>query len=418
MPIAIDPPVAANLTALAADARIRKALDFLAADADDTLAELKEIVVVAAPTFDERRARAPLYLEKLREYGAEDCRMDELGNVSGCVNGAAPRPKVMFDAHLDTVFGADVPLAVREKDGVFFCPGMADDTAGLATNLSVLRAIRHAGLVPCGRLMLTGTVRHEGEGDLAGIRKVFADDAEIDACICLETLGRPGAIIATAIGVHRYEIVLTGKGGHSWLDFGLPSPIQALCRAGAALAELIPPTDPRTTFNLGTVAGGTTVNAIPAECRAKLDIRSVSPAVLADIDARIRGIFDAAVAAENARRPDAPVAVAFRRIGDRPAGETDAREPLVQALWQASEAIGLDPFFWPPLGTNANIPMSLGIPAVGLGGGGTGGDLHSLAEWYNPEFAAAHAQRLLLALFALAGLSGVCEPLAVPTNRR
>lgn len=409
----ISEPVRQTVAALTADAKIRKALAFLQADAEATFAELKSLVQVAAPTFAEMQARAPLYKARLEAYGAENCSMDEIGNVRGFVNGAAARPKVMFDAHLDTVFGPEVALAVTEKDGVFQCPGMSDDTAGLAMNLSILRAIRHAGLVPCGRLMLTGTVRHEGEGDLQGVRKVFEDDRDIDACVCLETLSKPGAIVNTAIGVYRYEMIFTGKGGHSWLEFGLPNPIQALCRAGAALSALVPPTEPRTTFNLGTVTGGTTVNSIPSECRAKLDIRSVDPQALDRIDAQIKELVHAAVAEENARWQGQPIQVEFRRIGNRPAGHVGAEETLIQVLWQSTEAVGLEPFFWPPLSTNANIPMSLGVPATGLGGGGIGGNLHSLAEWYSPAHAAEHAGRLLLALFAMAGLAGVTEPLAV-----
>ncbi|MGE4528806.1 MAG: M20/M25/M40 family metallo-hydrolase [Rhodospirillaceae bacterium] len=417
MSISVSDPVRQAIAALSADEKIQKALAFLKQDAANTLEELKELVQVASPTFAEQKARAPLYKAKLEKYGAEDCSEDEIGNVRGFVNGSAPRPKVMFDAHLDTVFGPDVPLTITEKDGVFNCPGMSDDTAGLAMNLSILRAIRHAGLVPCGRLMITGTVRHEGEGDLQGVRKVFEDDRDIDACVCLETLDKPGAIINTAIGVYRYEMVFTGKGGHSWLEFGMPNPIQALCRAGAALSELAPPTEPKTTFNLGTVTGGTTVNSIPAECRAKIDIRSVDPKVLDRIDAQIKEIVHAAVAAENARWNGQPITVEFRRIGNRPAGHAGEEETLIQALWQATEAVGLKPFFWPPLGTNANIPMSLGVPATGLGGGGLGGNLHSTAEWYSHEHAAEHAGRLLLALFAMAGLEGVTKPLSTLMDR-
>lgn len=402
---------------LAADPAMQKALRFLEDDAARTLEELKEMVLVPGPTFEEQQTRSPMYKAKLELYGAENCTQDAIGNVAGYVNGTAPRPKVMFDAHLDTVFSMDEPLAVTEKDGVLKCPGISDDTAGLAMNLSILRAIRHAGLKPRGRLMLTGTVRHEGEGDLQGMKTLFAEDREIDACLCSETLGKPGAIIATAIGVNRYEIIFKGPGGHSWLDFGRPSPIQALCRAGAAIAELIPPTDPKTSFNIGTIQGGTTVNSIPSECRAKLDIRSVSAEVLGEMDSRIKALVHQAVAAENARWRGDPVTVEFRRIGERPAGGMQPQDPIVQIFWKATEAVGLSPFYWPPLGSNANVPLSLGVPALGIGGGGTGGNLHSLDEWYCHGDSAKHAGRVLLAVFALAGLHGVTEPLAELARR-
>lgn len=414
----ISPDVANVMDALLAHDGIRKALDFLLADEDATLEELKELAQTPAPTFEERKFRSPLYKNKLEQYGAENCEMDEAGTVAGYVNGSFPRPKVMFDAHLDTVFPMDQPLAVTEKNGVFNCPGMSDDTAGLAMNLSILRAIRHAGLTPHGRLMLTGTVCHEGEGDLQGMKTLFAKDKEIDACFCSETLSKPGAIINTAIGVNRYEMTFSGPGGHSWIDFGRPSPIQALCRAGAGISEITPPTDPKTSFNIGTVEGGTTVNSIPAECKAKLDIRSVSANVLRETDEHIKKVVQNAVDAENTRwQTGERVRVTFRRIGERPAGNMDAASPIVQVLWRATEAVGLTPNFWPPLGTNANIPLSLGIPSLGFGGGGTGGNLHSPEEWYCHKHSGQHAGRILLAIFAMAGLDGVTTPLARIINR-
>lgn len=409
--------VAAVMARLAADPKIQAALAFLDNDENAAFEELKEMVVVPGPTFLEQEKRTPMYKAKLERYGVDSCHVDGIGNVIGYVNGSAPRPKVMFDAHMDTVFPMDEPLEVKEKDGRYNCPGMSDDTAGLAMNLSILRAIRHAGLKPVGRLMITGTVRHEGEGDLQGMKSLFGEDKEIDVCFCAETLSKPGAIINTAIGVFRYEIIFKGPGGHSWLDFGRPSPIQALCRAGAALSEFVPPTDPKTSFNLGTVTGGTTVNSIPGECRAKLDIRSVSADVLVKTDARIKKLFHDAVAAENARWQGEPVTVEFVKIGDRPAGHAPEDSPIVQVLWQATEVVGVRPMYWPPLGSNANIPMSMGIPALGFGGGGIGGNLHSREEWYSPEYSAKHAARLLLAVFAMAGLEGVTDPLAVPLER-
>ncbi len=400
------------MDALLAHDGVREALNFLERDEAAALEELKEMVRVPGTTFEEQKARTPMYKAKLEQYGAENCEVDGIGTVAGYVNGTAPRPKVMFDAHLDTVFDSEVSLTVTEKDGIINCPGIADNTAGLAMNLSVLRAIRRAGLKPYGRLMITGSVRHEGEGDLQGMKELFGRDREIDACFCTETLGKPGAIINTAIGVNRYEMIFRGPGGHSWLDFGRPNPIQALCRAGAGISELMPPNEPKTSFNLGTVQGGTTVNSIPGECRAKLDIRSVSATVLAETDARIKDIVYGAVAAENARWKGDPVSVEFRGIGRRPAGGMAPDAPITQVFWKATEAVGLKPFFWPPLGTNANVPLSLGIPSLGFGGGGTGGNLHSPEEWYCHEYSGEHAGRLLLAVFAMAGLDGVTRPLA------
>jgi acetylornithine deacetylase/succinyl-diaminopimelate desuccinylase-like protein len=405
------------LAKLLADEKIQKALKFLEDDEAATFAELREMALVPGETFHEKEGRTPMYRAKLEKYGADSVETDEIGSVLGYVDGAAPRPKIMLDAHLDTVFAMSEPIEIKDlDDGRYNCPGMSDNTAGLAMDLTVLRAIRHAGLVPQGRIMITGTVRHEGEGDLGGMKTLFAHDQTIDACFCSETLTKPGAIINTAIGVHRYELIFRGPGGHSWLDWGRPTPIQAFCRAGAALSELQAPAEPKTSFNLGTVAGGTTVNAIPAECRAKLDIRSVSADVLNALDAQIHKLVDEAVAAENARWKGDPVTVEWRRIGDRPAGMVPPEALVVRLLWKTTEAVGLTPNYWPPLGTNANIPISMGIPSTGFGGGGIGGSLHSRAEWYSPQHSARHAQRILLTVFAMAGLKGVTEPLAKIRN--
>ena len=414
--IPVSNKVAGVIDKLMADPGIRKALDFLRADEEASFAELKEMVQVPGPTFEERKFRSPLFKAKLEQYGAEDCHVDEIGNVIGHINGSAPRPKVMFDTHLDTVFSMDQPLTITEvpgKKGVYNCPGMADNTAGMAMLLTVLRAIRHADLKPRGRLMIVGAVQHEGEGDLQGMKTLYARDKEIDACFSTETMSEPGAIINTAIGVHRYEMTFRGPGGHSWLNFGRPNPIQALCRAGAAMSEFVPPTTPQTSFNLGTVTGGTTVNAIPAECRAKLDIRSVSNSVLQETDDIMQKMVRDAVAAENARwNSGEPVTVEFRSIGNRPAGAMGPETDIVQVFWKATKAVGLEPIFWQPLGTNSNVPLSLGVPALGFGGGGTGGNLHTTEEWYCHEHSGQHAGRLLMAVFAMAGLSGVTEPLA------
>lgn len=407
------------LEALMGDSRVQKALDFLKQDEAATFEELKKLACIPAPTFAEKEHRSPAYLELLRSYGAEDCEMDEIGNVWGYVNGSAPRPVVMIDAHIDTVFSYDVPLEIKQTaQDRYNCPGMSDDTACLAMDLSVLRALRYADLRPVGRIRINGAVRHEGEGDLQGMKAIVAGNAELDACFCAETLSRPGAIINTVLGVYRYELVFRGQGGHSWLDFGRPNPIQAACRFGAALSAQVPSDNPKTTFNLGTISGGTTVNSIPTECRLKLDLRSVSAESLDKLDALARRLVEEAVEEENARWSSGErISVEFIRIGNRPAGHTPDDAAILQVFWRASELAGLEPFFWPPLGTNGNVPLHAGIPTLSYGGGGIGGNLHSRDEWYSPSFSAQHAQRLLLSVLAMAGLEGVSQPLAQVLQR-
>ncbi len=414
MGIDVRADIKSILDALMDNPHVQKALAFLKQDEASSFEELQKLACIPAPTFSEQDYRSPAYLELLRLYGAEDCEMDEMGNVWGYVNGSAPRPVVMIDAHIDTVFSYDVPLTIKQlAQDRYNCPGMADDTACLAMDLSVLRALRYAGLRPVGRIRINGAVRHEGEGDLQGMKAIVERERELDVCLCAETLSRPGAIINTVLGVYRYELIFRGQGGHSWLDFGRPNPIQAACRFGAALSALIPSDNPKTTFNIGTISGGTTVNSIPMECHLKLDLRSVSAEGLDELDEVAHRLAEEAVKEENARWSGGErISVEFIRIGNRPAGHTPDDASVLQVFWSASELVGLKPFFWPPLGTNGNVPLHAGIPTLSYGGGGIGGNLHSREEWYSPNYSVQHAQRLLLSVLAMAGLEGVSQPLA------
>ena len=239
-------PVPSTIRALLADTRIQAALDYLKDDHDRTIAELKEMVLVHGAPHTEPEVRSPMYRDKLARYGLEDCFIDEVGNAFGYVRGAGARPKILAEAHLDTVFPADTPLAVQEKDGVLHCPGIADDTAALAAQLSIIRAIRHAGLVPCGTFMMGGTVGEEAPGEARGVRALMASQTDLDAYLALEG-GHMFDIIPGAVACKRQEIIVTGPGGHSWSDFGLASPINALGRAIARIADLHPVASPKTT---------------------------------------------------------------------------------------------------------------------------------------------------------------------------
>jgi acetylornithine deacetylase/succinyl-diaminopimelate desuccinylase-like protein len=339
-------------------------------------------------------------------------RVDGDDNAYGFIPGAVSGKKVLVEGHLDTVFDEDTPLSVTEKDGRLYCPGIGDDTAALALLLSVLRAIRHADLNPVYTLMAGGTSGEEGEGDIRGIKAMLRDNPALTACLALEP-GDAGLITKSAIGSRRYEFIFTGPGGHSWSAYGLPSPIHAMGRAIAKMAAVGTPENPRTTYTVGVVGGGTSVNSIANRASCKLDMRSAGPEALSAVETVMLGLVREAVEEENAFRAASggSVAVENKLIGDRPAGNQPDDAPIVQASWAVHEALGVSPKIGAASSTNANAPISKGIPALVVRTGGASGGVHTLDEWFDPNGMHLGAQATLLLLFALAGLQGVCDPL-------
>ncbi|CAK7055251.1 MAG: Acetylornithine deacetylase [Desulfovibrio sp.] len=412
MAYAINPGIQAVFEKLLADPKIRKALDFIEADKGNTVEELKEMVVLHGAPFKERELRSPMFQKKLEAYGATGCFIDTHDNAFGYVKGKTG-PTVAFEGHLDTVFAEETPLKITEKDGRIYCPGIGDDTAGLATVLAVLRAIQHAGLEPVGTLLLGGTSGEEGEGDIRGIKGLLDDHKEIAALVSMEP-GPLGNIVYGAIGSRRYEFVFKGPGGHSWSAYGLPSPIHAMGRAIAKMADITTPVTPKTTYTVGVVSGGTSVNSIALEASLKLDMRSVSPEELAKLEKVMLTLVDEAVAEENAFRKESGgvITVDKNLIGDRPAGQQADDAPIVQAIWSAIKATGGEPKLMPPSSTNANAALNRKIPAVVLRTGGATGGTHTLDEWFDPNGSELGTKAALLLIFALAGLAGVTEPIA------
>lgn len=410
MAYTVDPAVKAVLDKLLADPKVQKALAFIDKDHNNKVAEQKEMALVHGAPFREREKRSPMYKGKLEKYGATDCFIDDHDNAFGYVRGG-DGPVVVIEGHLDTVFPEGTPLKITEKDGRIYCPGIGDDTAGLANVLALLRAVKSAGLEPSGSLMLGGTAGEEGEGDIRGIKGLLDDHKEIAAVVSVEP-GPTGNIVFGAVGSRRYEFVFKGPGGHSWSKFGLPSPIHAMGRAIAKMAAFEPPVSPKTTYTVGTVTGGTSVNSIALEARMKLDMRSVSMETLADMEKTMLGFVDDAVAEENAfRKPsDALLTVEKNKIGDRPAGDQPKDAPIVQAVWAAIGSIGVEPKLLPPSSTNANAAISRNIPGVVLRTGGDAGGEHALEEWFDPRGSQEGVKTALLLAFALAGLKGVTDP--------
>lgn len=394
---------------LQASAPIQQGIAFLAADHQNTIADQIAINEVPSPPFHEAE-RAKYYQQKLEEAGLADVRMDQEGNVYGVFKGSGAGPRIFVSAHLDTVFAAGTDVTVREKDGKLYAPGIADNARGLAAILSVIRALKETGVKTVGDIIFGGDVGEEGLGDLRGVKAFFRENTDVDGYITVDGV-KEQIITYLCTGSRRYEITYRGSGGHSWNAFGLPSAIHALGRAIAKISEIRTPSQPKTTFTVGTITGGTSVNSIAAEASMLLDMRSAKEEELKKLESAVMVLLDEAAAEENARWDSDDIKVEIKLVGDRPAGEQAPDAPIVQAAWAATEAIGLVPEFGPASSTDANLPLSMGIPAIRICGGGAEGHNHSLDEWYNPANGYRGPQKVFMTLLGLVGVEGLTQPL-------
>ena len=405
---AIAPEIRQQFEAVAAQSQVKQALAFIKADEASTLAEQKTIAGIAAPPFKEK-TRAEDYLRRIKALGFADATIDREGNVIARRPGRGNGPKLVVSAHLDTVFPDKTDLTIREKDGRLYGPGIGDDTRGLVEILGLLRALESAKISTVGDLWFVGTVGEEGLGDLRGVRALFAEHRDIDGFLSIDS-SRPQNITYIAVGSKRYRVRFSGPGGHSYGAFGLPSAIHAMGRAIAKIADLRTPEQPKTTFTVGTVTGGTSVNSIAGDAAFELDMRGVDMAPLLAFEAQVMKAVQDALAEENARWNSNKLTVSIEPVGARPAGSQPADAPIIQAEMLAIQAIGLKPYLTIPASTDANLPISLGIPAITIGRGGISGASHSLDEWYDPKDAYLGVQKTLLTLLTLVGVDGTSQP--------
>jgi tripeptide aminopeptidase len=404
------PSVDASLQALMANPKVVKTLDAINADDARAFEEQKRITEIPAPPFKEK-VRAEYYLKRMQELGFKDASIDGEGNVIALRKGTSGgRPKLVVSAHLDTVFPEGVDVTVKEKDGVINAPGIGDDSRGLAALLSLVKAMNENNIATVGDLLVVATVGEEELGNLRGVKALFRDHQDIDGFVSIDGLGI-SRVVNLSTGSHRYEMIFKGPGGHSFQEFGLPSATHAMGRAIAKISELHTPSEPKTTFTVGTVSGGTSVNAIAAEARMAVDMRSNSTEELLKLEEKLLGLVKQAVVEENARWNTDKMTVEIKLIGDRPAGKVEMDSPVVLATQRAVSTIanGRKATFG-GASTDSNIAMSLGIPAVTIGGGGEGGNWHSRNEWYKPTDAWMGPQNALLTVLMLSGLDGVTKP--------
>jgi tripeptide aminopeptidase len=405
----LSPGVKNTYDRISAQPAVKKAMEFIKSDHEYSIAEQKQICTLPAPPFKEQK-RCEDYRTRLIDVGLQDVRMDKEGNVCGMIQGTGKGPKLLVSAHLDTVFPEGTDTSVKEKNGKLYAPGISDNARGLATVLGIARAFRASGIKTVGDVMLCGNVGEEGLGNLRGVKALFRERKDIDAFIAVDGIDVSG-ITYLATGSHRYEITYKGPGGHSFQAFGRPSAIHALGRAISHIADLKVPKTPKTTFTVGTVSGGTSVNAIAADAKMLMDMRSDSEQALLALEKRFLEIVKKAAQEENARWGSDKITVEIKLVGERPAGTQRADAIIVQSAWASALAVGVQPKLKGASSTDSNVPISIGVPAVTLGGGGNEGDNHSPTEWYDPTDAHLGPQRILLSILGLVGMQGVSDPL-------
>ena len=388
-------------------ADFREAKAFIRTDYDRFVKELIALTEIPAPPFKEER-RAAAYLAMLQQHGLSDVERDQEGNVMGVRRGTGGGPMLAVLAHLDTVFPEGTDVKVRREGTRLMAPGIGDDTRALALMLSVIRAMNAATLATRSDILFVGNVGEEGEGDLRGVKYLLRKGKYKDRIRLFLAIdgGEQGTITRGGVGSKRYRVTFKGPGGHSYGAFGLVNPAYAMAAAIARFSDVQVPASPKTTFNVGVVSGGTSVNSIPAEVSMDVDIRSESCAELAKVDATFLSIVKAAVADENRARStrEGRIDADPRVIGERPCGETSLEAPILKTAAAVVQSFGLKPSY-SISSTDSNIPMSMGIPALTIGRGGPGGRSHSPDEWTDVAApgVAQSAEVVLAIILAIAG---------------
>jgi tripeptide aminopeptidase len=354
-------------------------------------------------------ARAKVYLEMLQASGLTDVEQDEAGNVMGLRKGTGGGPLIAIAAHLDTVFPEGTDVTVSRVGDRLSAPGIGDDTRSLAVLLAMIRAMNEAGVLTLSDILFVGDVGEEGQGDLRGMKYLFNQGKykdQIKMFISMDGTGGGEDITHGGVGSRRYRVTFKGPGGHSYGAFGLVNPGFAMSGAMQRFGTLTVPETPKTTYSVGVVGGGTSVNSIPFETWMEIDMRSESPVELQKLDESLVSLINEAVQEENAARSTAQGAITadLKLIGDRPSGETPQDAPIVQMAAASIRAAGGQPrFSWSS--TDSNIPISLGIPAITIDSGGSGGRAHALDEWITVDKVPS-LRGIEIALATLLGLAG------------
>jgi acetylornithine deacetylase/succinyl-diaminopimelate desuccinylase-like protein len=403
----VDPAYADEIADIKADPRVQAGFQHILEIESRSQTDLIELTEIPAPPFKEDK-RAARFAELLREAGLEEVWIDDVGNAIGRRPGMKGDRVVAYSAHLDTVFPEETDVTVRFEGERMYAPGIGDNSRGLVTVLGVLRAMEHAGIETEADVLFIGNVGEEGLGDLRGVKHLFRDGADsIDTLIVVDG-GHSDRIVYGGVGSHRYRITFRGPGGHSWGAFGTANPHHAMARALAKFDQRaieVTSEGEKSSYNVGRMGGGTSINSVPFEAWAEIDIRSGDQVRIDKIDAILKVAVAEALEEENAGRTEGdPLTVDVERVGTRPAAKGNIGSPLVQRAIAATSAFGIEPNLHIS-STDANLPISKGIPAVTMSRGGIGGDAHAPSEWWENKDGHVGIQIGLLTLVAEAGLA-------------
>lgn len=402
----VDDIYTKSIKKISRNAKVKKAFNYIIDIEEKTIKNHIELTEIEAPPFKEER-RAKEFAERLKLAGIENVWIDSIGNVIGFLKGSVGNKNIAVDAHIDTVFPEGTDVKVRVKNDTLFAPGIGDDTRGLAMILTLAETIKKNNIEPINNIIFIGTVGEEGLGDLRGVRYLFKNKTpKIDSWIAIDG-GSIGRVNNQALGSYRYEVIFDGPGGHSWGAFGLVNPHHAL---GSGIKNFINKADvytssgPKTSYNVGVINGGTSVNSIPFKSSMLIDIRSIEPNRLDHMEEILYNSMQEALKEQNEMKRSGPdLTLTINKIGNRPSGIVKESVPLIQKTIAATQYMGVEPRL--TIGsTDSNIPISLGVPAVTIGRGGDGGGAHSLDEWWINKEGYKSIQLALLILLSESGI--------------
>jgi tripeptide aminopeptidase len=387
--------------------KVKAAFEHIVGLETKTLKRHIALTEIEAPPFKEEK-RATVFAEYYRDLGMDSVWIDSEGNVLGLLLGSEGKQTVALDAHLDTVFPEGTNVKVRIENDTLYAPGIGDDTRGLSMLLTILETIKTNNIQPKDNLLFVGSVGEEGLGDLRGVKYLFRENGpQIDSWIAIDG-GNIGRVNNKGLGSYRYRVTFKGPGGHSWGAFGLGNPHHAL---GEAIGNFVRAADtytakgPKTSYNVGVISGGTSINSIPFESVMEIDIRSTDPIRLEAMEGLLKKAVRKALTHQNELKRQGPeLTVKIDKIGNRPSGELSDTLPLIQRTLAATTYFGVEPFLTRG-STNSNIPITKGIPSVTIGRGGNGGKAHSLGEWWINEEGYKAIQLALLIVLSETGMN-------------
>ena len=382
--LVVDDVYAKSIKKLTRNKKVKKAFNYIIDIEEKTNKNLIELTEIEAPPFKEEK-RAKEFANRLQLAGLENVWIDSIGNVIGFLKGSIGNKNIAINAHIDTVFPEGTDVRVQVRNDTLYAPGIGDDTRGLAMLLTIAETIKMNNIEPVNNIIFIGTVGEEGLGDLRGVRYLFENNnPKIDSWIAIDG-GSIGRVNNQALGSYRYEVVFDGPGGHSWGAFGLVNPHHALgygIKNFIDKADLYTSSGPKTSYNVGVISGGTSINSIPFESSMLIDIRSIEPNRLDDMEEILFNSMQKALKEQNEmKRSGSDLTLTINKIGNRPSGKVEESVPLIQRTIAATQYMGVEPRL--TIGsTDSNIPISIGVPAVTIGRGGEGGGAHSLDEWW------------------------------------